>query len=204
MSSCLFASIIRDPKAKFVFGGSNYLFLGLCEIIFFSYYMAFLLVSIIKGLIYISFLLCFSSVQFSHSVVSDSLRPHESQHARSPCPSPSPGVCSDSRPSSQWCHPAISSSVVPFFSCPQALPASKIFPQFIVIHTVKGLGTVNKAEIDVFLELSWLFHDSADVGNLISGSSTFSKSNLYICYWRLTRRILSITLVACETSTIMW
>ena len=54
-----------------------------------------------------------SSVQFSHSVVSDSLRPHESQHARPPCPSPTPGVHSDSSPSSQWCHPAISSSVVP-------------------------------------------------------------------------------------------
>ena len=70
----------------------------------------------------------FSSVQFSHSVVSDSLRPHESQHAKPPCPSPTPGVHSDSRPSSQWCHPAISSSVVPFSSCPQSLPASESFP----------------------------------------------------------------------------
>ena len=70
----------------------------------------------------------FSSVQFSRSVVSDSLRPHELQHARPPCPSPSPGVHSDSRPSSTWCHPAISSSVVPFSSCPQSLPASESFP----------------------------------------------------------------------------
>ena len=69
----------------------------------------------------------FSSVQFSHSVVSDSLRPHELQHTRPPCPSPTPGVHSDSRPSSQWCHPAMSSSVVPF-SCPQFLPASEFFP----------------------------------------------------------------------------
>ena len=69
-----------------------------------------------------------SSVQFSRSVVSDSLRPHESQHARPPCPSPTPRVHSDSRPSSQWCHPAISSSVVPFSSCPQSLPASESFP----------------------------------------------------------------------------
>ena len=67
-------------------------------------------------------------VQFSRSVVSDSLRPHESQHARPPCPSPTPGVHSDSHPSSQWCHPAISSSVVPFFSCPQSFPASDSFP----------------------------------------------------------------------------
>ena len=66
----------------------------------------------------------FSSVQFSCSVMSDSLWPHESQHARPPCPSPTPGVHTDSRPSSQWCHPAISSSVVSFSSCPQSLPAS--------------------------------------------------------------------------------
>ena len=70
----------------------------------------------------------FSSVQFSCSVVSDSLQPHESQHARPPCPSPTPGVHSDSRPSSQWCHPAISSCVIPFSSCPQPLPASESFP----------------------------------------------------------------------------
>ena len=81
-----------------------------------------------------------SSVQFSHSVVSDSLRPHELQHARPPCPSPTPRVHSNSRPSptpgvhsnshplSWWCHPAISSSVVPFSSCPQSLPASESFP----------------------------------------------------------------------------
>ena len=68
------------------------------------------------------------SVQFSRSVVSDSLRPRESQHARPPCPSPTPGVHSNSRPSSQWCHPAISSSVVPFSSWPQSLPASDSFP----------------------------------------------------------------------------
>jgi len=68
------------------------------------------------------------SVQFSRSVMSDSLRPHESQHARPPCLSPIPGVHSDSRPSSQWCHPAISSCVVPFSSCPQSLPASESFP----------------------------------------------------------------------------
>ena len=70
----------------------------------------------------------FSSVQFSHSVMSDSLQPHESQHARPPCPSLSPRVHLNSCPSSQWCHPAISSSVVPFSSCPQSLPASESFP----------------------------------------------------------------------------
>ena len=70
----------------------------------------------------------FSSVQFTLSVVSNYLRPHESQHARPPCPSPTPRVHSDSRPSNRWCHPAISSSVVPFSSCPQSLTASESFP----------------------------------------------------------------------------
>ena len=74
------------------------------------------------------------SSQFSRSVVSDSLRPHESQHARPPHPSPTPGVDSDSRPSSRWCHPAISSSVVPFSSCPQSLPASESFPMKSTLH----------------------------------------------------------------------
>ena len=69
-----------------------------------------------------------SLVQFSRSVMSDSLWPHESQHARPPCPSPTPGVHSDSRPSSWWCHPAISSPAVPFSSCPQSLPVSGSFP----------------------------------------------------------------------------
>ena len=73
------------------------------------------------------FLIC-NSVHFICSVVPNSLWPHESQHARPPCLSPSPGVHSNSCPLSQWCHPAISSSVVPFSSCPQSLPASKSFP----------------------------------------------------------------------------
>ena len=76
----------------------------------------------------VSFDIQFSSVHFSRSVMSDSLRPHESQHTRPPCPSPTPGVHSDSRPSSQRYHPAISSSVVPFSSCPQSFPASESFP----------------------------------------------------------------------------
>ena len=83
------------------------------------------------------------------------------------------------------------------------------FAQFIVIHTVKGFGIVNKAEIDVFLELSCFFHDPADVGNLISGSSAFLKpawtsGNLWFTYcWSLAWRILSITLLACEMSAIV-
>ena len=68
------------------------------------------------------------SVEFSCSVVSNSLRPHEPQHARPPCQSPTPGVYPDSCPLYWWCHPAISSSVVPFSSCPQSLPATESFP----------------------------------------------------------------------------
>ena len=86
----------------------------------------------------------------------------------------------------------------------------KNFPQFVVIHTVKDLGVFNKAEVDVFLELSWFFYDPMDGGNLISGSSAFSKSSLNI--WKFSvhvllkpgLEILSITLLACEMSAIVW
>ena len=68
------------------------------------------------------------SAQFSHSVVSNSLWPHGLQHTRLPCPSPAPGACSNSYPLSRLCHPTISSSVIPFFSCLQSFPASGSFP----------------------------------------------------------------------------
>ena len=85
----------------------------------------------------------------------------------------------------------------------------KNFPQFVVIHTVKGFGVVNKAEVDVFLELSCFLDDPADVGNLISGSSAFLKTSLKI--WKFTvhvllkpgLEILNITLLACEMSAIV-
>ena len=77
-----------------------------------------------------------SSVQFSRSVVSDSLQSHESQHSRPPSPAPTPGVHSNSCPSSRWCHPAISSSVIPFSSCPQSLPASESFQWVNPSHEV--------------------------------------------------------------------
>ena len=70
----------------------------------------------------------FSLVQLSHSVMSDSLQPHELQHARPPCPSPTPGVYPNSCPLNRWCHPTISSSLSPFSSCPQSPPASESFP----------------------------------------------------------------------------
>ena len=75
-----------------------------------------------------NFFFPYCSVQFSCSVVSDFLRPLEPQHARPPCPSPTPGVYTNPCPLCQWCHPTISSSVVPFSSCPQSLPALESFP----------------------------------------------------------------------------
>ena len=72
---------------------------------------------------------CSKPVQFSHSVVSNSLRPHGLQHTRPPCPSPTPGAYSNSWPSSQWCHPTTSSSLIHFSSCPQIFPASGSFPK---------------------------------------------------------------------------
>ena len=68
------------------------------------------------------------SVQFSHSVMSDSLRPHEPQHASPPCPSPTPRVHPNPCPSSWWCHPAILTTVIPFYYCPQSFPAAGSFP----------------------------------------------------------------------------
>ena len=81
----------------------------------------------------------FSSVQFSRSVMSDSLWPHELQHTRLPCPSPTPGVYSNSCLSSLWCHPAISSSVVPFSSCPQSLPPSG---SFLIVNSLHEVAKV--------------------------------------------------------------
>ena len=95
-----------------------------------------------------------ASVQFSRSVVSDSLRPRESQHARPPCPSPTPRVHSNSRLSSRWCHPAISSSVVPFSSCPQSLPASVFSsckPSFLLMLFVLSCKTWNVVKPEAWL-----------------------------------------------------
>ena len=75
-----------------------------------------------------SIALTIRTVQFSHSVMSDSLQPHGLQNSRLPCPSPTPRACSNSRASGRWCHPTISSSVIPFSSCLQSFPASGSFP----------------------------------------------------------------------------
>ena len=114
------------------------------------------------------------SVQFSSVAQScPTLRPHESQHARPPCPSPTPGVHSDWRPLSQWWHPAISSSVVPFSSCPQSLPASKSFPMSQLFAS-KGLVGSKFFSLNYFccllfwftlsevtdMKKIWLFHNT--------------------------------------------
>ena len=101
------------------------------------------------------------SDQISHSVAYDSLWPHESQHARPLCPSPSPGVHSNSHPSSRWCHPAISSSVVPFSSCPQSLSASGSFPMSQLFTrggqriTVSASASVLPVNIQDWSSLGW-------------------------------------------------
>ena len=100
----------------------------------------------------------FSSVQFSRSVVSDSLRPYESQHTRPPCPSPTPRVVhhSNSCPSSQWWHPAISSSVISFSTCPQSLPASGSFLFLIFIFTFQWVNSLH--EVAKVLEFQLQHH----------------------------------------------
>ena len=114
-------------------------------------------------------------VQFSCSAMSDSLQPHESQHARPPCPSPTPGVPSNSCPSSRWCHPAISSSVIPFSFCPQSLPASESFPMSQLTWGGQSTGV---SALESFLPkntqdwspLEWTYWISLDLSYLHSTS----------------------------------
>ena len=105
------------------------------------------------------------SLQFSHSVVSNSLQPNESQHARPPCPSPTPGVHTNPCPLCQWCHPAISSSVVPFSSCPQSFPASGPFPmsqlsasggQIIRVSTSISVPPMNTRDWSPLWQTGWI------------------------------------------------
>ena len=115
-----------------------------------------------------------SSVQFSRSVMSYSLRPHELQHTRPPCPSPTPRVHSNSHLLSQWCHPAISSSVGPFSSCPQSLPASESFP----MSQLFAWGGQSYLRQVIYL---WLFHKlKTRIKNQFLGTSQVVQS-LRIC-----------------------
>ena len=148
--------------------------------------------------------LSYQLVQFSRSVVSDSLWHHESQHARPPCPSPTPRVHSNSRPSSQWCHPAISSSVVHFSSSSQSLPASESFPMSQLFAW--GGQSTGVSAIASFLPkksqgwtpsewTGWISLQSKGLSRVFSnttiqkhqffGAQLSSQSNSYIHTWQL-------------------
>ena len=106
-----------------------------------------------------------SSVQFSHSIMSDSLWPHGLHHARLPCPSPAPRACSDSCPLSQWCHPTISSSVIPFSSCPQSFPASGSLPISLFLFPSGGqsIGVSSSASVLPMNIQDWFRMDWLDL-----------------------------------------
>ena len=146
----------------------------------------------------------FSSVQVSCSVVSDSLRPHESQHARHPCSSPTPGVHTNSCPSSWWCHPAISSSVIPLSSCPQSLPASESFPvsqlftwggQSIGVSALASVLPMNNQDWFLLRLNSWISLQAKGLSKVFSnitvqkhqffGTQLSSQSNSHIHTWPL-------------------
>ena len=145
-----------------------------------------------------------NSIQLSCSVVSDSLQPHELQHARPLCPSPTPGVHSNSCPSSRWCHPAISSSFVPFSSCPQSLPASGSFPmsqlfawggQSIGVSALASVLPVNTQDWSLLEWTGWISLQSKGLSRVFSnttiqkhqffGSQVSSQSNSHIHTWPL-------------------
>ena len=152
------------------------------------------------------------SVQFSHSVVSDSLWPHEPQHAMPPCPSQTPGVYSNSCPSSQWCHPAISSSVVPFSSCPQSLPASGSFPmsqhftwggQSIGVSASASVLPMNTQDWSPLGWTGWISLQSKGVSRAFSnttvqkhqffGAQLSSQSNSHIHTWPVYHKVINIS-----------
>ena len=151
----------------------------------------------------------FSSVQFSRSVMSDSLRPHEPQHARPPCLSPTPRVHSNSCPSSRWCHPAISFSVVPLSSCPQSLPASESFPmsqlfawggQSIGVSALALFLPKNTQDWSPLEWTGWISLQSKGLSGLFSntkvqkhqffGAQLSSQSNSHIHKWPLEKTIV--------------
>ena len=146
----------------------------------------------------------FSPVQFSFSVVSDSLQPHELQHVRPPCPSPTPGVYPNLCLLSRWCHPAISSSVIPFSSCPQSFPASRCFPlsqlftwggQSIGVSASISVPPMNTQDWDPlrwtgwislqFKGLSRVFSNTTVQKHQFFGAQLSSQSNSHIHTWLL-------------------
>ena len=151
------------------------------------------------------------SVQFSRSVVSDSLRPHELQHTRPPCPSSTPGFHSNSCPTSQWCNPAISSSVIPFPSCPQSLPASESFPisqlfawggQSIGVSALASVLPKNTQDWSPLEWTGWISLQSKGLSRVFSttvqkhqffGAQLFSQSNSHIPTWPYTGKTIALT-----------
>ena len=146
----------------------------------------------------------FSSVQFSRSVVSDSLWPHESQHTRPPCPSPAPWVYPNSCPSSRWCHPAISFPVIPFSSCPQSLPASGSFPMSQLfawggrstgVSVSASVLPMNTQDLSPLGWTGWISLQSKGLSRVFSnttvqkhqffGAQLSSQSNSHIHTWQL-------------------
>ena len=140
----------------------------------------------------------------NHSVLSDFLRPHELQHSRPPCPSPTPGVHSNSCPSNRWCHPAISSSVIPFFSCPQSLPASESFPmsqlfsssgQSIGVSASASVLPMNTQDSSPLGRTGWISLQSKGLSRVFSNTTVqkhrffsaqlSSQSNSHIHSWPL-------------------
>ena len=149
-------------------------------------------------------LCCSLTLQFSRSVVSDSLRPHESQHTRPSCPSPTPGVYSNPCPLSRWCHPAISSSVVPFSSCSQSLPASGSFPvsqlfawsdQTTGVSASASVLPINTQDWSPLGRTGWISSQSKGLSRVFSnttvqkhqfiGAQLSSQSNSHIHTWPL-------------------
>ena len=145
------------------------------------------------------------SVQFSHSVMSNSLRSHESLHARPPCPSPTPGVHSNSSPSSQWCQSAISFSVIPFSSCPKSLPASESFPMsqiFAWVGQCTGVSALasvlpkNTQDWSPLEWTGWIFLQSKGLSRVFSNTtdqkqqffstqlSSQSNSHIHTWHWK--------------------
>ena len=134
----------------------------------------------------------FSSVQFSHSVMSDSLWPHELQHARPPCPSPNPGVHPNSCPSSWWCYPATSPSVVPFSSCPTPSQHQSLFQWVNFLHEVAKVlefqlqhQSFQRTPRTDLLSLSRVFSNTTVQKHQFFGAQLYSQSNFHIHTWPL-------------------
>ena len=128
----------------------------------------------------------YTSVQFSRSVLSDSLRPHGPQHTRPPSPSTTPGVYSSSCPLSQWCHPTISSSVVPFSSCPQSLPASGSFQMSQLFESgSQNIGVTASASVLPMNIQDWFHLGWTIAKHPFFGAQLSLQSNSHIHTWPL-------------------